>query len=296
MTRSRVSRAIRDSHILLKKALKQAVRWRLVRQNVLEDVEPPELPTPRVEVWSASEARAFLAVAEGDAYGALWLVALATGMRKGELLALRWCDIDPLRSLLQVERNVALTENGYSFGEPRAKTGRRMISLPSSCLTVLDALRSGDLSEAGADNSWQLDTTLVFSSTTGTLIDQRNVDRQFAKLVRVAGLKRITFHGLRHTHAALLLQNGVNVKTVSARLGHASAQVTLATYAHLLLGTDEQAAAAIEMALTGKAEPVQANRLVTYAPLAPMPTSALSLYRKRSRHRWSSFRPRVHRS
>ncbi|HEY8286899.1 MAG TPA: site-specific integrase, partial [Chloroflexota bacterium] len=246
------NRTVRYVHAVLKMALKQATRWRLVPRNVAEDADAPRSVRPQVEAWNDHEARQFLATAHGDTYGAIWPVALHTGLRKGELLALQWLDVDLERGALNVRRNVVETKAGYVFGEPKTKAGRHTITLPPACVALLRAHRAMRTNPLPIDPA-QRDTALIFQSTTGTLIDQRNLTTRFNDLVKRAGVKRITFHGMRHTHATLLLLAGVNAKAVSARLGHASIGITLDTYAHVLPRMEEHAAEAIEQALARRA-------------------------------------------
>jgi integrase len=235
-------RSVRYVHVVLKQALKQAVRWRLVPYNAAEGAEPPRAVRPHIDVWDADEAARFLEAAQGDSYGAIWEVALGTGLRKGELLALRWCDVELDRATLHVRRTLTETEEGVDYGEPKTKAGRRTLKLSGESVEALRAQRATRPLAIDAE-------ALVFTSAAGTPISQRNLSRRFYALTAKAGLKHIPFHGLRHTHATLLLAEGVNVKAVSARLGHASIQITLDTYAHWLPQMDDQAAAAIGRAL-----------------------------------------------
>jgi integrase len=232
---TRSNRTVRMVHVLLKQAFKQAVRWRLMPRNVIDDVDPPKAIRPRVECWDDDEARTFLAVAEGDGYGALWITALHTGMRLGELLALYWGDVDLRKGVIHVRR-------GGSDDDTKSQAGRRTITLYPEAIEALQAQREARPLPIAS-------TALVFTSSAGTPLDQGNVRRRFYTLVRKAGLKNITIHGLRHTHATLLLLHGVDIKTVSMRLGHASIQITLDTYAHVLPQMEEKAAAAIGAAL-----------------------------------------------
>jgi integrase len=239
-------RSVRYVHVILKQALKQAVRWRLVPHNAAEGAEPPRAVRPHIDVWDAGEAARFLDAAQGDSYGAIWEVALGTGLRKGELLALRWCDVELERATLHVRRTITETEDGVDYGEPKTKAGRRTLKLSPDGVEALLAHRVARPLAIDAE-------ALVFQSAAGTPIFQRNLSRRFYALTARAGLGHIPFHGLRHTHATLLLAEGVNVKAVSARLGHASIQITLDTYAHWLPQMDDQAAAAIGRALRRRA-------------------------------------------
>jgi integrase len=242
-------RSVRYAHTVLKQALKQAVRWHLLARNAAADVDPPKAVRPRVEAWNAQEAKAFLAAIKDSAYAPFGLLALATGMRLGELRGLRWCDVDLAKGVLHVHQQITRVGRKDKTSEPKTNAGRRSITLPQDAIAALKALHAARPQQPIPFDPTQRDTDLVFAREDGKPVDQDAITSWFTRTVKRTTLKRITFHGLRHTHATLLLLAGVNVKAVSARLGHSSIQITLDTYAHLLPEMEQHAADAIGEAL-----------------------------------------------
>ncbi|HVC81490.1 MAG TPA: site-specific integrase, partial [Chloroflexota bacterium] len=213
------------------------------------DVDPPKAVRPRIEAWTTQEMHRFLGTAAGDGYGPIWLVALTTGLRKGELLGLRWCDVELDRAVLHVRQQIVSVNGRLITGEPKTAAGRRTIALPRDCVEALREHQGRRPRRPVALDPAHRDTDPVFASAVGTSIEPRNASARFDALVARSGVQRISFHGMRHTHATLLLLSGINVKIVSERLGHASIAITLDTYAHLLPGMQESAAEAMQKAL-----------------------------------------------
>ena len=198
------------------------------------------------------EARTLLAVAQGDRWEALYVLALHTGMRQGELLALRWRDVDLARGTLQVRATLQRTkEDGYTLTAPKTKHSQRRIKLGTAAVEALSAHRARQAEERLALGAiWDGTHDLVFPNTLGKPMDGIHLlRREFLPLLERAGLPRIRFHDLRHTAATLLLGRGVNPKIVSEMLGHASISITLDIYSHVLPDMQDQAAAAMDAAL-----------------------------------------------
>jgi integrase len=156
------------------------------------------------------------------------------GLRKGEILALRWEDVDLDGGLLHVRQNVQrLPEMGLVFGPPKSDKSRRTIPLPASSVRALRSHRARQAAEALSLGPAWVDSGLVFTSTVGTVIEPRNLTRLFDELIAKAGVRRIRFHDLRHTCASLLIAQGAHPKAIQAHLGHSSIQVTMDRYGHL---------------------------------------------------------------
>jgi integrase len=246
--------SVNKLHVTLHKALDQAVKWGMIPRNVCGVVKAPR-PSPEGEMrtLSSEEARKLLEAARGERLETLYVLALHTGMRQGELLALKWQDVDLKAGTVQVRRT--LTKNGgrLRLGEPKTAKGRRKIKLTTRATAALRAHRKRQLEEGMQKAGLWQDQGLVFASETGTLINPTNLrQRSFASLLKRAGLPKMRFHDLRHTCATLLLGRGVHAKFVQELLGHANISITLDTYSHVLPGMGDQTARAMEDALDEK--------------------------------------------
>ncbi len=223
--------SVRNVHAVLRRALKQAVDWNLAPRNVAALVHPPRVPRAEIVALSPDESRALITSLRGDRWEALIVVALATGMRQGELLGLKWGDVDLPRHTLHVRRQL---QRDGSLDEPKTAKGRRMIDLPQSCVAILrEHKRAQSEERLAVGPDWQANE-LLFCTHQGRPLSHRNVLRAFKLLLTRAGLPDIPFHGLRHTAASLLLAQGVHPKVVQERLGHATISMTLDTYSHLI--------------------------------------------------------------
>ncbi|HEY6581339.1 MAG TPA: site-specific integrase [Rubrobacter sp.] len=242
-------------HTVLRKALKQAVRWELVPRNVTDAVTTPKLAkgaTKGIRVLNADQARNLLGAARGDRLEALYVLAITARLREGELLGLRWQDVDLEGATLSVSQQLTRTKkDGLCFTMPKSPKSRRSVRLTRSAVEALERHRRRQLEEKSRlAELWQ-DTGLVFTSTTGTPLDVGNLTyRSFRPLLEQADLARIRFHDLRHTCATLLLSKNVNPKVVQERLGHANISETMDTYSHVLPSMQETAVNAMEDVLT----------------------------------------------
>lgn len=241
---------VRHIHMVLHRALRAALKLGLVARNVSELVEVPRMAEHKLRVLTQGEARRLLDAARGDRLEALYVVALATGLRQGEILALTWEEVDLDRCILNVRATLQRLEGHWHVGEPKSKRSRRQIALS---VPVVDALRQHQVRQAkertALGKTW-FDGNLVFCTEVGTPIDKSHlVPRSFVPLLTRAGLPRVRFHDLRHTAATLLLGQGVNPKIVSEMLGHSTVNITLDIYSHVLPDMQEDAAAAMARAL-----------------------------------------------
>ena len=236
------ARSIIQVHLLIKQCLDRALKWGMIPNNPANAVDPPRYRKKEMLVWNVEEIGRFLSAAESHRLYALFYLAITTGMRKGELLGLRWTDIDFENKTIHVSQALAAVSKGYKLQEPKTASGRRMISLSENDMTVLSQHKRKQAAEKLRVGEHYHDHGLVFASLVGTPISPRNVDRIWYELRKKADVPPITFHGLRHTHATLLLKQGVHPKIVSERLGHSNIGITLDTYSHVLPGLQEAAA------------------------------------------------------
>ncbi len=223
-------------------------------RNVADLVDPPKVQRQEMKVLSGEQARVLLETAKGDRLEALYILAITTGMRQGELLALRWRDVDLEDGTLRVTATMQrISKRGICPSEPKTAGSRRQIALTGMAVSALRHHRNRQLEErlSAAVMAWQ-DNDLVFCNHYGRPIESSNLTRRsFHPLLAKAGLPRIRFHDLRHTAATLLLRKRVPVKVVSEMLGHSQVGITLNIYAHVLPDMQREATAAMEAALRG---------------------------------------------
>ncbi len=224
-------RSVRYIHTILHGALKEAMSLGLVARNVTEAVKPPKAKRPQITAWDADALRRFMAVAEQDGCSPLWLLAAHTGLRQGELLGLRWRDVNLERGLLRVVQAVPTVRQGVEFAAPKGGKGRT-VALDVPCVAALREQKARQNARRLASGTLWQDYDLVIASDVGTPLHHSNVYHRFVKLVGKVAVPRLPYHGLRHTHATILMVNGVNPKVVSERLGHADIGITLQTYGH----------------------------------------------------------------
>jgi integrase len=230
---------------ILKMALKQGVIWDTVARNVAEAVKPPKAPQKVFEVWTAAELQAFLNTARAHRLYAAFHLAAVTGMRRGEVLGLKWTDVDFERGCLKVQHNLVEVAGRVSLDTPKTSASRRTVFLSPSTLAVLkdhQARQGRERHELGA--SWQ-DHGFVFASEVGTATAPRNLNRVYSDLLKRVEVRRIRFHDLRHTAASLMIRQGVPPKTVSEILGHSDVAFTLRVYTHLY--DDQRQVAALDL-------------------------------------------------
>jgi integrase len=239
-------------HHVLHKALTQAMRWDLIPRNPADSVKAPT-PTPKeMHPLSVLEVRQLLEAARGDRLEALYVLAIHTGMRRGELLALKWADIDLDLATVRVRRTLTRGEDGRGYVVGAAtKSGKgRHVRLTPRAVEALKRHRARQAKEKLKVGGLYRDQDLVFAGEGGNPINPSNLrNRSFKPLLERAGLPQITFHDLRHTCASLLFQRNVHPKFVQELLGHASVAITLDIYSHVLPGMGDEAADAMSEAL-----------------------------------------------
>lgn len=243
---------VAHAHAVLHHALDAATRLGVVQRNVAALVDPPRVVRHEMATLTPEQARAFLEEAKGDRFEALYVFALTTGMRQGELLALRWREVDLDRGTLQVRGTLQRTSVGLEVAEPKTARSRRRVALTVTAVEALKRHRLQQLQERIALGEVWDDHDLVFPNSIGRPMEATNLLRNsFFPLLRRAGLPRIRFHDLRHTAATLLLSRGVHPKVVAELLGHATISVTLDTYSHVLPDMQREATAAMDAVLGG---------------------------------------------
>jgi len=237
------AQTVRHHHTALHKALQTAVEWGLLSRNVADAVSPPHVQRPEMQTWDEYEIIHFLEVAKDSPYYALFYTALFTGMRRSELLALRWQDIDSIFSQVYVSRSLHVLRDGkVVFKSPKTASGRRTVALSPSAILLLKEHKEKQALERAMMGIPLKDDDLVFSHLEGKPLLPNTVTHAWIKLVRRTGMKGIRLHDARHTHASIMLKQGTHPKIVQERLGHSSIQITLDTYSHVVPGLQEAAA------------------------------------------------------
>ncbi len=244
------ARTVSHNLTILKNALNQAVRSGLLPRNVASLVDSPRVARYEIQILTPEQVKALLEAAHGDRYETLYLVAIATGLRMGELFGLRWSEVELERARLNVKAALSRKKGSWSLTEPKSKSSRRSVVLPFQVVASLKEHRLRQLEDrlaAGPD--WQ-DNDLVFCTRVGTPLAACNLHRRsFKPLLEKAGLPDIRFHDLRHTCASLLLGQNEHPKVVQDLLGHSTISLTMDTYSHLMEGMRRSAAQKMESLL-----------------------------------------------
>ena len=238
------SRTIHYTHAVVHAALEQAVQWRLLPSNPSTGVALPKASRPEIRVLTPDEARRFLRVALATKYGPLLALALTTGLRPSEYLALRWSDIDWQEESVTVSRTLE-KGTGWLFAETKRARSRR-VKLQTWVATLLHRRHVIERGEGSTDSR---SPSQIFRNSSGRPINSDYLARQFKRLLADAGLPPMRLYDLRHTAATFALAGGVSFKVVSEQLGHASSAFTLDVYSHLLPHMQTEAAGRVERLL-----------------------------------------------
>lgn len=229
-------RTMEFSYVILKSALKQAVLWTYRLNNPCDAVKKPRVPKRPLTCWSMEQVLEFLQIAKRSDYYALYLLALTTGMRQGELFGLRWEDVNFKNGTISIRQIIYEISGKFITGEPKTASGRRKITLPPKVLEALQQHRN-------TKSSFEKSKTWVFLNCRGELIRRGDFrTSSFLKLIEASQVPVIRFHDLRHTAATILLGEGVHPKIVQERLGHSQISITLDTYSHVLPTMQKEAA------------------------------------------------------
>jgi len=244
------ARSVQHTHRVLHLAFTQAMRWSMLTRNPCDGVTPPQAQRPKLQVLTQEQVATLLDVTREHPNHALFVLAVTTGMRIGELLGLTWADIDLDGKKLMVRQSLQRqNEAGLVFVEPKTSRSRRTIMLSQRAVSALRHHRARKNEQRLLTGSEWQDLGLVFSNATGGAPDPGWQRQVFQEELKRAGLPRLRFHDLRHTAATLLLSQGVHPKVVSEMLGHATITLTLDTYSHLVPVMHAQAADAMDSML-----------------------------------------------
>ena len=247
------ARTIGHAHRVLSKALKEAARFDLIVKNVASTEKPPKVDREdEVQIVAEVRLKELLDKLKGRSIYPKVILSLFAGLRRGELLALRWCHIDLDRKVLHVREALEETRaHGVLVKTPKSKAGRRDISLPDILVETLSEYRKAQLElRFRLGQGKPSDEDLLFPTLEGALPSPRAFSAEWADVAASIGMPEVTFHALRHTHASQLIDAGVDVVTIAKRLGHSGPSITLNVYAHLFRDNDARAATAINEALS----------------------------------------------
>ncbi|MDN9011061.1 site-specific integrase [Brevibacillus laterosporus] len=234
---------IKYLHSVLKKALNQAVKWQLISKNVMDNVDPPRLEQKEIVTWSPEQANEFLDYARKDKYFIAFVLAIYTGMRRGEILGLRWKDVDFEQAKISIQQTLYRpAKQGITFQEPKTKSAKRRISIPNFVIDELKAHKVRQNKNKLQYGEGYQDFDLIVAYDDGRPQDPRNLLRHYERLIKGCELPPIRFHDLRHTHATMLLQLGEHPKVVSERLGHSRVGITMDVYSHVMPDMQKDAA------------------------------------------------------
>jgi integrase len=249
----RSPQTVKIMHVVLHESLDQAVKEGLILRNPTEATTPPRVTRPEIRVLQEEEMTRLLEIAARTRLYAAVLVLLGTGLRRGEVLGLKWSDVDLEAGTLTVNRSLVHTRRGPAEHEPKTAKGRRTVPIPGEALKALKAWRIRQAEERLRLGSGYRNEGWVFATKIGTPVYPKNFHRYFKWLLAKAGLPEdITIHTLRHTYATMLLKAGEHPKVVQELLGHASIVMTLDTYTHMVPGLKERAAETVNAILKEK--------------------------------------------
>jgi len=244
------SATIKKIYHILNNSIQKAVNLELIPKNVASHVELPHVTRNEINVWDIEEIKSFLKVAKESRYYIAFHLAITTGMRQGELLALRWKDIDLQRGTIHIRQTLSHDGKEFLTGAKTASSIRSITLLPGT-ITALKKHKTTMMREKLKAGTDYVDHDLVVCTCRGTALSPRNLLRTFKNLIQKANVPGIRFHDLRHTHATSLLLEGINPKVVAERLGHSKVSVTLDTYSHVLPSMQKEAVEKLNKTLFG---------------------------------------------
>jgi len=240
-------KSVRNHHMALHCALQTAVKWGLLQRNPADAAVPPRFQKIEMQIWNEDEIRCFLEATRNSPHYPIFYLALFTGLRRSEFLALRWQDVDFIYCQLYVSRSMHRLKTGeVVYKNPKSAKGSRTVALSPSTLAVLREYHGRREAECLMMGHPLTEDDPVFSHVDGSPLLPNSISQAWVIAVRRAGLRPIRLHDARHSHASLMLKQGVHPKVVQERLGHSSVQVTLDTYSHVVPGIQQMAAARLD--------------------------------------------------
>ncbi len=236
-------KTVRNVHGVMHRALDQAHRWRLVTSNVADLVDPPRQSRSEMKALTAEQARQVIDAGRGDAFEALWILALTAGLRQGEVLALKWPDVDLERGSLRVVASlVRILGQESILAEPKSRRSRRQVELASAAVVALRQHKAMAIKSALAAGRPYDKDGFVFPRNDGRPESGTRIWKRWRRLLLQAGVPHMPFHSARHSAASLLLGRGVHPKLVSEMLGHSTVAITLDVYSHVTPAMHREAA------------------------------------------------------
>ncbi|BBI30753.1 tyrosine-type recombinase/integrase [Cohnella abietis] len=253
MNQTNSPRTVKHLHTMLKQGLGRAVKLNIIAKNPAEDCMLPKIENEPFDCWNAEELRQFLDFAKSSRWYLAFLIAAYTGARLGEVLALRWENIDFSKGTVTIKNALTRKDRGFQLGQTKTRSSIRQIRLPATVIQELLVLKNvlyvgSKKSEVDA-RVFNNPKDFIVHTFDGNYLSPHNFVKTWRKLVRESGLRKIRFHDLRHTHATLLLEAGINMKAVSRRLGHSTVNMTLDTYSHVTPQMEEGITLALEQLL-----------------------------------------------
>ncbi len=245
-------------HRVLHRALGQAVKWQLLARNPVDAVEPPRPERKEIQTLTDEELIALLRHADGSRVYMPILLGMTTGLRRGEILGLRWQDIDLEAGQAKICQSLEQTRSGLRFKPPKSDRSRRQIALPQMTVDALMQHKRAQREDRLRLGSAYADSDLVITPSDGQAWPPNSFSSAFQSFIRRSDLPRLRFHDLRHCHATQLLRAGIHPKVVSERLGHSKIGVTLDIYSHVMPGMQDEAARSVDRVLGQRAP---ANRV-----------------------------------
>jgi integrase len=247
-------RTIKLIHATAHRALGQAKAWGVIRDNPAEIAKPAKAPDRETPMLQPDQAAALLDRLRGQPLYLIASLALGTGMRRNEMLGLRWGDVDLDAGRLTIEQALEQTAtHGIRIKSPKTKHGRRTISLPAHLVTELrQHWREQQEQRLAAGQGKAPDSAPVFATVDGRHLSPNAITKAWPAAMAAIGMPAVTLHSLRHTHASMLIASGLDILTISRRLGHSSPTITLSVYGHLIHGGDDRAAQIMNAAFGSK--------------------------------------------